>query len=219
MGVDIIEVDLRTTKDGHLVLMHDSKIDRTTTGNGEVEEMTLAEIRQYHLKSSSGKISEESVPTFEEFLKITKGKIMVDLDMKTDNVEGILTNVAKNAIDNEVLYFDNDYNQLNKIQNLKKSAQLMPRAYSYQMADSAITRFKPAVIHIDDKFYTSKVVELIKNNNAKIWINTLGKFDSEIREGEIENVMKKILKNGANIIQTDEPEKLLEFLKSKNLHN
>ena len=50
LGVDIVEVDVRTTKDGHLVLMHDASIDRTTTGKGKVEEMTLLEIRRYRLK-------------------------------------------------------------------------------------------------------------------------------------------------------------------------
>ena len=50
LGVDIIEMDVRTTKDGHLIVMHDSRIDRTTTGKGKVEELTLAEIRSYKLK-------------------------------------------------------------------------------------------------------------------------------------------------------------------------
>ena len=218
IGVDIIEVDLRTTKDGHLVLMHDSKIDRTTTGKGRVEDMTLAEIHKYRLKSPSGKISEEPVPTFEEFLKITKGKIMVDVDMKTDNVEGILTTVEENVPDREVFYFDNDYDQLDSIKALKKSAQLMPRAYSYQMADSAIARFKPIVVHIDDDFYTKEVVELINKNKAKVWINTLGTYDEQMGKGHMEIVYEEILKKGANIIQTDEPEILLKFLRSKNLH-
>lgn len=46
-GADYVEVDLRTTKDGHLVLRHDEKIDRTTNGKGLVKNLTLAEIAKF----------------------------------------------------------------------------------------------------------------------------------------------------------------------------
>ena len=43
-GADYVEVDLRTTKDGHLVVLHDSKVDRTTNGLGKISDMTLEEV-------------------------------------------------------------------------------------------------------------------------------------------------------------------------------
>lgn len=219
IGVDVIEADVKTTKDGYLILMHDSSIDRTTTGKGKVEELNLAEIRKYKLKAPYGRISEETVPTFEEFLKVTKGKIMVDVDMKTDNVKGILKAVHALDMQKEVFYFDNDYDQLNLIKELDKSAQLMPRAYSLQMADSAIVKFAPPVVHIDSKFNTKEVGGLLKKNNSRIWINTLGEKDALIRYGKGEEVIQELIKYGANIIQTDEPEMLLELLRYKGLHN
>ncbi len=54
MGVDVIEIDLKKTKDGHLILMHDKKIDRTTTGKGYPADYTLEELRQFRLKSGTG---------------------------------------------------------------------------------------------------------------------------------------------------------------------
>jgi glycerophosphoryl diester phosphodiesterase len=47
IGVDVLEMDLHITKDDVLVLIHDETIDRTTNGTGEVESMTLDEIKQY----------------------------------------------------------------------------------------------------------------------------------------------------------------------------
>ncbi len=218
LGVDIIEVDVKTTKDGHLILMHDSSIDRTTTGTGQVEELTLAEIKAFKLKAPYGRISKESVPTFEEFLKVVKGKIMIDVDMKTDNVKGILKAVHEAGIEKEVFYFDNDYDQLDLIKQLNKSAQLMPRAYSLQMADSALVKFAPQVVHIDSKFNTKEVGDLLQKNKARIWINTLGEKDAHIRYGSGEEMLQELIKHGANIIQTDEPEMLLELLRYKGLH-
>ena len=44
MGVDIVEIDVQRTKDGQLILMHDPKLDRTTTGKGLIADTTLAYI-------------------------------------------------------------------------------------------------------------------------------------------------------------------------------
>src|SRR5690606_6884134 len=205
---DIIEVDVRSTKDGYLVLMHDSRIDRTTTGNGKVEELTFAEIRKHHLKGPYGRISEETVPTFEEFLKVTKGKIMVDVDMKTDNVTGILAAIKKTGTSDEVFYFDDDYDQLDKIKELDASAQIMPRARSYQMADSALTKFAPPVVHIDAGFYSEELASMLLRHKARIWSNTLGEADCNIRYGNGEEVLNELLKYGVNMVQTNEPELL-----------
>jgi len=217
-GVDIVEVDVRTTKDGHLVLMHDSSIDRTTTGKGKVEDLTLAEIRKFRLKAPYGRISEETVPTFEEFLKVTKGKIMVDVDMKTDNVTGILEAVKRTGTSGEVFYFDDDYDQLDRIRELDASAQIMPRARSYQKADSALTRFSPPIVHIDPSFNAVQLVDLLRANRAISWLNALGYVHCYIRYGEGKEALKELVKNGANMIQTNEPELLLQLLKSEGLH-
>ena len=51
MGVDIVELDVKKTKDGELILMHDRTLDRTTTGKGKVEDHTLAEIKDLRLRN------------------------------------------------------------------------------------------------------------------------------------------------------------------------
>jgi len=218
LGVDVVELDVRTTKDGFLVLMHDSNIDRTTTGKGKVEDLTLAELKTFRLKSPYGRISEETIPTFEEALKIIKGKIMVDIDMKTDNVKGLVEMVQKTGTNRYVFYFDNDYHQLDAVKKMESAAQIMPRAYSFKMADSAVVRYAPPVVHIDPKFYTKELSKMLKDNNSRIWINALGEADAYIRYGNGEKVLEDLLSNGANMIQTDEPEMLLELLRYKKLH-
>ena len=47
LGVDVLEMDLHITQDGVLVISHDETVDRTTNGSGEIETMTLAEIKQF----------------------------------------------------------------------------------------------------------------------------------------------------------------------------
>jgi len=83
-GADYAELDVRTTKDGKLVLMHDKTVDRTTDGHGAVKEMTAEEIAHLTFKDYGG-----SVPTFDEALNAAKGKIQIYLDWKDAKPEAI----------------------------------------------------------------------------------------------------------------------------------
>ena len=219
LGVDIAETDVKVTKDSVVVLMHDRKIDRTTNGTGDPEEYTLAELKQFRLKMSDGTLTSETIPTFEEFLNVAKGKIMVDIDIKTSYLKPVVDVVKKTQTQNQVFYFDDDYESLQKVRSLDPGAMLMPRAHSYHEADSALIRFKPQAIHIDETFYTPEVTKLIRDKNARVWINALDHADVDIRAGKIENALKKLTLYNANIVQTDEPERILEYLRSKKLHN
>ena len=80
MGVDIVELDVKKTKDGELILMHDRTLDRTTTGKGLVSENTLSDIRKLNLRNGCNIRTIHKVPTLEEALLHAKGKIMINLD-------------------------------------------------------------------------------------------------------------------------------------------
>lgn len=67
-GAEILECDVRHTKDGVLVVCHDETIDATTTGQGRIADMTYDEILQYNLKDRAGKPTDEKMPTLEEYL-------------------------------------------------------------------------------------------------------------------------------------------------------
>lgn len=67
-------------KDGHLILMHDSKLDRTTTGKGLVADHTLAEIKALQLRNGCHIKTIYKVPTLEEALLFAKGRVMLNLD-------------------------------------------------------------------------------------------------------------------------------------------
>ena len=219
LGVDIVELDVQTTKDGYLVLMHDSHINRTTTGEGKVEDLTFAELRTYKLTGDYGSVSEETIPTFEEALNEIKGKIMFDIDMKTNNAKGVVEAVEKTGTMNDVIFFSNKNPILDDIRKLNASTQVMPRAYSYEMAEEAVVKYAPAIVHISPSFYTKELTKMLRENNARVWINSLGMNDARIRYGDRENVLENLIESGANVIQTDEPEILLQLLRSKGLHH
>ena len=78
-GIRGFETDIRFSKDKKLVIMHDSRLDRTTDGTGIVEETDLADIRKCRLQACS-----ESVPTAEEVMEKLRGRTdtFIELEMK-----------------------------------------------------------------------------------------------------------------------------------------
>lgn len=85
VGVEMVEIDVRRTGDGELVVMHDSWLDRTTTCKGEMIKYSLQQVRTCRLVvEGSGAATEETVPTFRELLEVAKGRIMVNVDNKLD---------------------------------------------------------------------------------------------------------------------------------------
>ncbi len=82
-GATAVEVDVCTTADGHLVLLHDSRLDRTTSGTGAVGQISLAELKKLDAGSHfDRRYADERVPTLAEILKLCRGRIDVLLDLK-----------------------------------------------------------------------------------------------------------------------------------------
>ncbi len=95
------EVDIRKSKDGSLYLMHDETLDRTTTGTGNIATLGDSYLKGLKLKTGSGTITNESIPTFDQLLKfIQTHNIYLMLDVKIDDWQVVLEKVKKaNVID------------------------------------------------------------------------------------------------------------------------
>lgn len=84
MGCDIIETDVRMTKDGHLILIHDRDVTRTTNGSGFVDEMNLEEIQSLDAGGwKSPAFAGVTIPTAEEFLDyVSKTNVLINWELK-----------------------------------------------------------------------------------------------------------------------------------------
>lgn len=80
LGSDAIEIDVQATSDGVPVLMHDLTVDRSTNGSGAVAGLTLDEIRKF---DAGG----EPVPTLAEVLELTKGNVLLVMEIKQPGIE------------------------------------------------------------------------------------------------------------------------------------
>lgn len=228
MGADIIEIDIRRTADGELVLMHDRTINRSTTGKGKVSDITLDSIKRVFLRSGVGEKTPYKVPTLEEALAVTKGRAMVNLDKAFDYFDQVYEIIERTGTTADIImkssapasevkekygkYLDkviympvvniDRKGALDKIQDYINV--LNPPAFELVYADSANT-----VIY--DAYHLLK-------GKSRIWYNTLWGTLAGGRD-DFASIVKPeqgygflIDSIGASMLQTDQPAYLLGYL-------
>jgi len=96
--VAVYEVDVAQTKDGHLVLLHDKTIDRTTTGSGNVDELTYDELKQFNLVDDYGNETTFKIPLFSDVLDwCVKQNVILTVDIKKTVSQKVVIDAIKTA--------------------------------------------------------------------------------------------------------------------------
>ncbi|MBY0456062.1 MAG: glycerophosphodiester phosphodiesterase family protein, partial [Gemmataceae bacterium] len=120
LHADFVEIDIRTTKDGKFVILHDSTLDRTTNGKGKVADLTLAEVQELDAGAWFGKpFAGTRVPTLDEALAALGPKTGVYLDAKDIAPEALIAAVKDHDLfERHVVYQGLDYcAKLTKLDN------------------------------------------------------------------------------------------------------
>jgi glycerophosphoryl diester phosphodiesterase len=220
IGVDIVEIDIRKSKDGVLVIMHDKTIDRTTNGTGKVDDYTLAELKEFKLRFGND-ITEEQIPTFEEVLQLTKSKMILDVDFKLEGEAAVSQTfglIEKYGMEEQILFFLYDYPETTQYQKLNKEIKIMPRAYSRKDIRAIRKLQDISIIHIDDSYYKDGTMRRLINSGYRVWINALGKYDRMETQAKDSGFDALLSRKYVNVIQTDLPEELLAYLRQRGLH-
>jgi len=155
IGVDFVEVDLRTTRDGHIVSIHNKEIDSYVTSGqkGLVSEMTLEELKRLDIGSRiSPQWSNERIPEFEEILELCKGRVGIYLDLKDASVEKVASIVNKWDMEGQVLWYA-DFDELEQVAELCPECILMPDPGPEKNLPYVIERFRPSVIASVWRYY------------------------------------------------------------------
>lgn len=131
MKADYIEIDVQRSKDGELVLIHDTTVDRTTDGTGKVGDLTLEQLRSLDAGSWKGEqFAGEPIPTFEEILDLYRGKVGILIELKAPELypgieEQVTAALIKRNLDkpqNEKIII-----QSFNFESIKKVDQLLPQ--------------------------------------------------------------------------------------------
>lgn len=208
LGCDFVEIDVRTTKDGKFVSIHNSTIDAYTIGKkGRVKEFTLAELKSIDIGEKLGeKWKNTRIPTFEEILQLCKGKIGIYLDLKDAPIHELMEIIRKYEMEKDVIWYI-PYQNLIDIENVEQlfgNSFLMPDPGEEKNIKTILKKIKTPVIATDMGVLTQSFVDSSHKFGAKVFVDEKAGTVAE---------WKKIIGWRTDGIQTDKPAELIEFLK------
>ncbi len=245
MGVDVMEMDLKLTKDSVLVLCHDKTIDRTTSGKGRVCDITYDSIRRCKLRRAHNVVTDDlRMPTLREALEVCKDRIVVNIDQGYEYYDLALAVTEELGVTDQVLIKGKRPAEVVAAKFAAYPHNMMYMkfaAYPHNMMYMpVIDILKPQGRELFEEYrksekqplayevcwdeYTPEVEACMKrivDGGSKLWVNSLwpslcgGLNDDRAFRGETEEVYGRLLDMGATIIQTDRPELLIRYLESK----
>ena len=212
MGAEMVELDILLSKDGVPVVIHDETLDRTTNGTGLVSEFTLEELKKLDAGMWFGEEHQgEPIPTLEEVIQFAKGKIALNIEIKTEAVsdeaqngieEKALQLVNKYEIRDYVLFSSFDYRA---IANLRELDADISTALLYEKKQSAgrspselVNDYNANAFNCSRRQFTRKRSREARKHDIPVFIYTVNK----------ERQMKKVINRGASGIFSDKPDVL-----------
>ncbi len=141
VGADGIEMDVHETKDGHLVVIHDETVDRTTDGKGAVKDYTFEELRKLNAAAHYGDVF-EPIPSFDEYCAwAAQQPIFTNVEIKTDNTyyhdieQKIWDTAVKYGLEKSTLF--SSFNHV----SLLRLKQIAPQAHTGALVECYIKTF------------------------------------------------------------------------------
>ena len=213
LGADLLEMDVRETKDGHLVIMHDSSVDRTTNGTGNVSDLTLAQIKQLDAGSWFGpEFTGERVPTLEEALAAIRGRALPDIDFKAGTPGKVIDALQKEGPIEKVTMYSSNWDLIRESLELTDGILARPTVPFGRIGlPILLHELDPPIINMDWPDYTESLVRDCHLAGRKAFVNVL-------RENDTEFGMLSAINAGADYIQSDNLDLLLPLLRARGLH-
>jgi len=234
MAVGMAECDLRTTKDGVLVLMHDATLDRTTNFSGVLKNYTYPELERARLRQGAGgidaPITEETIPRFADALKVSKHHIFLLLHVKEQNYDQIFHVVEANGAQSRVVFLTEaapNTPQLRNARFLGKSAfiPIVPQClvvkrnadcYNEDTLGQAFTDFRSLVPvaylpAFDGNAFLAKSAAAIRRSGVKI----MGSSEEPGQLQDPDALWGPLLRMHVSLILTDHASELTEYLKAR----
>ncbi len=213
VGADYVEIDLRTSKDSQLVIMHDATVNRMTNGIGKVSDLTWAELKQLNvIEKNHPEWPEQSIPLFSEVLKLCKGKINIYLDFKNADVNASYQALKKAGMQHSVIVYINEPHQLVEWKKIAPQIPLMvslpDSVQSAAQLNSFLEQYKIHLLDGSYKEYTVEMVNAAKAKNIPVWPDI-----QSATEGPEQ--WEKAINLGFTGLQTDHPEAMVNYLKNK----
>jgi len=221
-----MEIDLRYTKDGAIVVHHDTKLDRTTTGKGRVVELTLQELKELRLKGTEGLVTEFQIPTLDEVFRWARGKTILVLDQKDVPVEVCVRKVKEHRAEAYVMLIVYSFKEAQKCYEMNKNIMMevmIPNRERFYKFDETGIPWSNIIAFVGHTPPRDKgLLQMIHAKGTCCMVGTSRNLDREFMINRvsgtklIEQQYRALLQLGADVIETDLPRELGKLLYSES---
>jgi len=202
----IIECDAALTKDSVLVMMHDDRLDRTSTGTGRIGEKSFDELKALQLKDNDGKVTAFHIPTLDEVLKWGKDKVIFTLDVKRGvpykkMIEAVRRNKAE-AYSVMITYNAGQAEEVHRLApDLMISASIRSVADLERLNQAGIPNDR-IVAFVGTSAPEKPVYDYLHSKGIWCILGTMGNLDNSAKSQD-EKLYRKLIENGADILSSD----------------
>ena len=205
----IFEIDVAQTKDGQLVLMHDSAIDRTTDGNGLVKNLSYSELQRYHLVDDFGNVTDFQIPLFSDVLKWCKSNnVVLTVDIKRGTPQKHVIDAIKSQQAEDVsIIITYDVEQATSAYALAPELLLSVSTRNHTEIDRLLETDIPTenmLAFTGTRLSNPSLYKRLHEEDIVCILGTLGNLDKQA-EVRGHDMYQRWHKFGADIIATDRP--------------
>jgi len=214
LGVDGVELDVRTTNDGVLVLMHDSTVDRTTNGSGDVSAMSWSELQALTVPSAFDGVPDQVVPSFLQALERIDGRAVVDVDVKDADAVALAADVLAADAVHGVFLLTKSLEKAEAYRAANPEIAIMPNLDGPEdLAEYAALAPELAETDFLD---IAEAAPIFADQGVRLFTHGLGFESVAVGNGSVEQSWDDMIIDGAQVIQSDYPELLVPFLEGVN---
>ncbi|MEW5944642.1 MAG: glycerophosphodiester phosphodiesterase family protein [bacterium] len=158
-GAHMIELDVRSTSDGHPVVFHDYSLYRTTSQRGLIEMLTLRQVEKLDVGAQRGEeFHGTRIPQLEEALIFARNRVPVNIELKTPGIERKIVNlIKKHSMTRSVLVSSFRYSSLKKIAEMEPEIRLGVIAVFLSGFDDIVKDLNPYSVHLWSPLLLSKI--------------------------------------------------------------
>ena len=205
----IFENDVAQTKDGQLVLMHDSAIDRTTDGNGLVKNLSYSELQRYHLVDDFGNVTDFQIPLFSDVLKWCKSNnVVLTVDIKRGTPQKHVIDAIKSQQAEDIsIIITYDVEQATSAYALAPELLLSVSTRNHTEIDRLLETDIPTenmLAFTGTRLSNPSLYKRLHEEDIVCILGTLGNLDKQA-EVRGHDMYQRWHKFGADIIATDRP--------------
>jgi len=210
LGADYVEIDLRTTRDGHLVLIHNETVDHTTSGKGRIQDLNLEEVAKLTLNAKDGHLY--SLPSFMQALKVCKNRINIYLDFKEADVAQAYEEIRAAGMEKQVLVYINKAGQYRAWREIAPQMPLMSGLPKLTKKEELITFLDKMPLEATDNISDPVLVAALKESGLSVFLDVQMADEDPVK-------WKAAMDKGVQGVQTDHPEALIKYLKTNHLRD